>query len=109
MADIIDISKLEFLQDKMGEWYCTLDGTPFTGTATQYLPGGSMLAESNFLNGYPEGIQREWYPNGKLKTEYSFKDYLFHGPSHSWYENGELKYEGEHEKGKEVWGKRYGE
>lgn len=87
----------------------TLNNVPYSGCATQYYPDGKMAAESNFMNGYFEGIQRVWYLNGQLKTEYRMKDNIYHGFATSWFENGVLRFEVEYNMGEEVWSKMYNE
>jgi antitoxin component YwqK of YwqJK toxin-antitoxin module len=109
MTNRIDIKQLDFFQDNIGAWYYTLNNIPYTGCAYQIYPTNIMAAESNFLNGYKEGIQKVWYQNGQLKTEHGMKNNIYHGLAKSWYENGVLRFEAEYDMGKEIWSKSYNE
>jgi antitoxin component YwqK of YwqJK toxin-antitoxin module len=109
MTDRINIKQLDFFQDDVGEWYYTLDNVPFTGCAYQDYQNGTRAAENNFVNGYQEGLQRQWFPNGQLKSEEKFLNNVQHGGCLEWYENGILRYECECNMGETIWSKSYNE
>jgi antitoxin component YwqK of YwqJK toxin-antitoxin module len=107
MTDYINADELDFFQDDMGAWYYTLNDEPYSGKALKKLPDGRILSERYFLNGYFEGIQKEWYLNGQLKNEENMKNNIQHGLCRSWFENGNLSFEAEVNLGRVVWKKRY--
>ena len=65
----VNFKDLEATWDEIGAWYYTLNNVPYTGCAVQYYTNGIQAAESNFIEGYQDGIQRIWFPNGNLKIE----------------------------------------
>jgi len=105
----VNVKELDALQDEVGAWYYTLNNIPYTGCAIQYYPNGIMTAESNFVNGYQEGIQKIWFQNGQLKIQFEMMNNINHGIVRSWFENGSLKYEAEYNMGEIIWSKKYNE
>jgi len=105
----INIKELDALQDKIGAWYYTLNNIPYTGCAIQYYPNGIMAAESNFVNGYQEGIQRIWFQNGQLMAETNYSNNIPHGKCIEWYEDGTLSFEAEYDMGTKIRSKTYSE
>lgn len=104
-----NVKQLKLAQDEIGAWYYTLNNVPYTGCAVQYYTNSIQAAESNFIEGYQDGIQREWYQNGLLKIEFGMKNNINHGIVKSWFENGVLKYEAEYDMGVRLWSKKYNE
>lgn len=104
-----NVKELEMLQDDVGAWYYKLNGKPYSGYAYALFPDGKLSYEYNLVNGYQEGVQRQWYQSGQLKTEYGMKENIYHSLAKSWYENGVLRYEAEYNMGKEIWSKGYDE
>lgn len=103
-----NVRDLEMVQDDVGTWYYQLDGKPYTGHAfALFAKNVRPSYEYNLVNGYQEGIQRQWYLNGQLKTEHSMKNNIYHGFARSWYENGALRFEAEYNMGNEIWSKSY--
>lgn len=110
MTNGYNVRDLEMLQDDVGAWYYKLDGKPYTGYAYALFPqSGTVSYEYNLVNGYQEGVQKQWYPNGRLKTEHGMQNNIYHGLAKSWYESGVLRFEAEYEKGNEIWSKSYNE
>jgi antitoxin component YwqK of YwqJK toxin-antitoxin module len=103
-----NVRDLEMLQDDVGAWYYKLDGTPYTGYAYALFPqSGTVSYEYNLVNGYQEGIQKQWYPNGQLQSEQNFENNIPNGKCSEWHENGVLRFEGEYDFGKKIWSKSY--
>lgn len=98
------------LQDDVGAWYYQLKGKPYTGKTYAFFPQTNTIShEYNLLNGYQEGIQRQWYQNGHLMSEQNFSNNIPHGKCLEWHENGVLRFEGEYNMGKRIWSKSYNE
>ena len=53
-----------------------------------------------YVNGKPEGVQKEWYENGQLENEWNYKDGKEEGVQKGWYKNGQLQYEYNYKDGK---------
>ena len=66
---------------------------PFTGVAVEYSRDGSIIGETEYLDGLQSGKSRYWYPSGELKGEKEFLRNGHHGWSREWYQNGQLKEE----------------
>jgi antitoxin component YwqK of YwqJK toxin-antitoxin module len=109
MTNKIDIKELDFLQDDLGIWYYTLNNVPYTGCAYQIYPNNVQASENNFLNGYKEGIQKQWYQNGQLLIVQSFLNNVPNGKCLEWHENGVLRFEAEYDRGEKLWSKSYNE
>ena len=105
-----NVKDLEMLQDKVGAWYYELIGESYTGYAFAVFPqNGKLSYEYKLVNGYQEGIQRQWYINGQLLLEQHFSNNIPNGKCMEWYESGALRFEGEYDLGKIVWSKTYNE
>jgi antitoxin component YwqK of YwqJK toxin-antitoxin module len=105
-----NVRELEMLQDDVGAWFYQFEGKPYTGYAYALFPHTNKLSfEYNLVEGYQEGIQRQWYQNGQLKTQHVMRGNIYHGLAKSWYESGVPRYEAEYDMGKEIWSKSYNE
>lgn len=65
-------------------------GIPFTGLLQQSDSNGIVREERQCVNGYLEGVQREYYPNGRLWEESYIKYNQCYGIMKTWDENGKL-------------------
>jgi antitoxin component YwqK of YwqJK toxin-antitoxin module len=66
-------------------------GKPFTGIIIDYFLDTNVVAgETEYINGYQEGVERVYYDNGKLKHEFHLKDNKLHGVCKDWDEKGNL-------------------
>lgn len=66
-------------------------GKPFTGIIVDYFTGSNIVAgETEYINGYRDGVDREYYENGKIQYEFNSKNNKLHGICKDWDENGNL-------------------
>ena len=66
-------------------------GKPFTGIIVDYFFGTNVIAgETEYINGYQEGVDREYYENGAIKNEFHSKNNKLHGVCKRWDEQGNL-------------------
>ncbi len=65
-------------------------GAPFTGVLQFSYPNGNSQTEIKCVNGYPEGVWREYYENGQMMEESYIKYNLDYGLFKRWDENGNL-------------------
>lgn len=80
-----------------GRW--SYNGTPFTGVTYEYWPNTQILNnESEYVDGYEEGLQREYHQNGQLRLEYYKKDDFVYNYMKKWDEQGNLIYHVEYDK-----------
>ena len=67
------------------------DGEPFTGTAVDLFPDGSLLGETEYRNGVPDGLSRTyWRDGGGLRIE----EWVVYGVrlrNRTWYPSGLLE------------------
>lgn len=75
-----------------GEKY-NYHGAPFTGILQFSNPDGNIETEITYVNGYPEGLCREYYSNGQVAEERYIKYNLSYGLFKQWDENGNLVFE----------------
>ena len=54
------------------------------GAWTGVFRKGSKRLEHNYLDGEPDGLQREWWDDGQLRLEASYERGVPHGPSTLW-------------------------
>jgi antitoxin component YwqK of YwqJK toxin-antitoxin module len=83
------------------------EGEPFTGTAVEYSPDGTIIAETDYRNGIRDGRDRGYYPNGQVESEEWYDFGMGHGTARAWYPNGQLKEEEEINKGRLVSKRRW--
>ena len=79
-----------------------LNGVPYTGVGVMYYPDGSLEGEASYVDGFKEGVVREWHPNGKLRTEWFAERGRAEGKVTEWHQNGVVKSVGEYEFGVEI-------
>lgn len=64
---------------------------PFTGIIVDYFFGTDIIAgETEYINGYQEGVVKVFYENGNIEYECYKKDNLLHGTYKDWDEKGNL-------------------
>ena len=76
-------------------------GEPVTGLVVRKGAGDKVLAETEYKDGFPEGVMREWYDGGQQKSELNVRlgttprgqDLVDVGTRRSWCENGTLREE----------------
>lgn len=79
-----------------GRW--SYNGIPFTGVTYEYWHNTQILNnESEHVDGYIEGLQREYHQNGQLKSEYYSKNGHVYRYVKEWNENGNLVYHVEYD------------
>ena len=76
-----------------------IDRIPITGMTYEHYDNGKMASEGEFVNGFTEGVQRDWYRNGNLKELSEFKHGSGYGFSIEFHESGRVKYVGHYEYG----------
>ena len=72
------------------------DGELVTGTVVRKNDKGDVVEETEYKDGFPNGVHREWYDNGQMKREmtefYTGQGRArTQGTSRNWCENGQLK------------------
>jgi antitoxin component YwqK of YwqJK toxin-antitoxin module len=67
------------------------EGLPFTGIGYLEYPDRSLKKESIYVDGYEQGLCREWYPNKQLKREWTADHGTAVGEVKTWYEDGKIK------------------
>lgn len=73
------------------------NGIPFTGISYEYFPNTQILSyEAEYVEGYVEGLQREYHSNGQKKKEWYSKDGHVYNYLKKWDEQGNLVYYVEH-------------
>lgn len=66
-------------------------GKPFTGIIVDYFFGTDIVAgETEYTNGYQDGIVKNYYENGNLEYECYKKNNKLHGTYRDWDEQGNL-------------------
>lgn len=66
-------------------------GNPFTGIIVDYFFGTNIIAgETEYINGYQDGVEREYYENGNIKNEIHSRNNKLHGNCKRWDEQGNL-------------------
>ncbi|MAN82632.1 MAG: hypothetical protein CMO50_05210, partial [Verrucomicrobiales bacterium] len=67
------------------------EGSPYTGTKSEFYPDGQKRAEMYYKNGRRFGISNAWHENGQKWARADFKNGLPEGRSIIWYESGLVK------------------
>jgi antitoxin component YwqK of YwqJK toxin-antitoxin module len=96
--------------DYPGDGFYYHDGKRFTGVG--YLlntEGGWVEAETEYQNGLPSGMKREWAAPGQLLYEAQFRGGVVHGRKRRWGDDGTLVEDGEYEYGIPLWEKMWDE
>lgn len=78
------------------------EGSPFTGIAFRNYPNGSCEYEFRYVNGFREGIQREFFDNADMKEEWVAERGAAVGEVRKWHKNRQLKSVGNFEYGAEL-------
>jgi antitoxin component YwqK of YwqJK toxin-antitoxin module len=63
---------------------------------------GRLIADCQYLNGRPDGLERIWAPNGALVLELHHRNGEPHGSYRSWWDDGLPKEEGTYHEGELV-------
>lgn len=63
------------------------NGLPFTGVIICRYSDGTMFQEISHVNGYENGLMREYDSNGNLRLEFYSKLNRHYGPTTEWDEN----------------------
>ena len=67
------------------------EGSPYTGTKSEFYPSGQKRAEMYYKNGRRFGISNAWHENGQKWARADFKNGIPEGRSIIWYESGLVK------------------
>tara|TARA_B100000609_G_C17075790_1_gene361514 strand:- start:194 stop:778 length:585 start_codon:yes stop_codon:yes gene_type:complete len=67
------------------------EGSPYTGTKSEFYPDGQKRAEMYYKNGRRFGISNAWHENGQKWARVDFKNGIQEGRSIVWYESGLVK------------------
>jgi antitoxin component YwqK of YwqJK toxin-antitoxin module len=67
---------------------------PFTGEAVETI-GSRIISQTFYIDGIPDGIDREWWSDGSPKSEGQNNHGLAVGTFRNWYVNGQLESEEE--------------
>ena len=67
------------------------EGSPYTGTKSEFYPDGQKRAEMYYKNGRRFGISNAWHENGQKWVRADFKNGLPEGRLIIWYESGLVK------------------
>lgn len=84
--------RLEFVYlDGRGRAMYNYKGKPFTGLLIEYYDNSSVIfSETEYQNGYEDGVEREFYENGKMKYENHRKNNMLDGICKDWDKDGNL-------------------
>ena len=63
-------------------------GELFTGQAVTYNWLDEVTSLITYVNGFPEGVRREWHDGEELKAEMTVHKGRFVGPTREWHPNG---------------------
>lgn len=72
------------------EEYTVNDKGEKNGFYERYLENGTLIEESNFVNGLQHGKRRYYYENGNLEFESDYVNDLLTGKHLTYYDTGEL-------------------
>ncbi|MET3132254.1 antitoxin component YwqK of YwqJK toxin-antitoxin module [Oxalobacteraceae bacterium GrIS 1.11] len=92
----VDYEELEPSDDFLLMCYA---GKPFSGIVFENDENGTLITETNFIDGQKSGMSQEWSASGTLVREQWFALNSLHGPSREWYGNGSPKFDGLYELG----------
>jgi antitoxin component YwqK of YwqJK toxin-antitoxin module len=68
-----------------------LSGELFTGIGYADFSNGELRREVHYVNGFPEGLCREWHENGQISKEWLAERAVAPSKTTEWYENGQIK------------------
>lgn len=64
---------------------------PFSGFLIEYYDNSTVIfSETEYQNGYEDGVEREFYENGKMKYENHSKNNRLDGLCRDWDKDGNL-------------------
>lgn len=66
------------------------EGVPFTGEAVTYNWLDEVTSLASYVDGFREGVQREWYDGEELKAELTVHKGRVVGAAREWHPNGQL-------------------
>ncbi|MCP9236284.1 toxin-antitoxin system YwqK family antitoxin [Lewinella sp. JB7] len=66
-------------------------GVPFTGTAVENYPDGTIAVRTDYLNGRRHGLHRKYFPDGRLSFASHYVSGRQDGETRSWWSNGNLR------------------
>ena len=89
--------ELEFRGDKR-----FLFGAPFSGVGFALYPNGQLSMETPYVDGWAEGLCREWHENGQLASERVVSRGRSNGHYLEWRQTGEIKVRAKYELGIEL-------
>jgi len=93
------------VKDEELEWdddVTIYEGNPFSGIAYRNYPNGNCEFEFQYVNGFRQGIQREFFDNTDVKEEWVAERGAAIGEVKKWHNNGQLKSVGNYEFGAEL-------
>lgn len=96
--------------DYPGDGFYYFDGKRFTGM--DYILNedeGWLEAETEYVEGLPSGLKREWAGPGRLLFEAQFRGGVVHGRKRRWTDDGTIIEDGEYEYGIPLWEKIWDE
>lgn len=82
----VEADALEFIDDALA-----YDGEPFTGISIEKYSSGNIKQEHSYLDGFPNGLCRDWYESGQLKSEWVALKGEAPNEITEWFENGQMK------------------
>lgn len=60
------------------------------GVVKEYYENGQLKFTAPYQKGYKNGLEQNFYPNGKLQSDYTYVQGVLTGPYHSYFANGQL-------------------
>jgi len=81
-----DVSILEFVDDALA-----YNGEPFTGISIEKYHSGNIKQEHSYIDGFPNGLCRDWYESGELKSEWIALRGEAPREVKVWFDNGQIK------------------
>lgn len=85
------------------------DGLPFTGTAEERFPNGSVRCRFQFLDGKEHGVVEEYFSSGARKKCVPYLHGSVNGREFEWHESGAVKLEREVEFGIQISSREFDE
>jgi antitoxin component YwqK of YwqJK toxin-antitoxin module len=85
-----DMQRVDFdsLQTKADQTI-VYQGQPFTGIAVETRSDGTLMCETEFVEGVQNGASREWSTRGQLIAEDTYWNGSKHGICRRWLESGQ--------------------
>jgi antitoxin component YwqK of YwqJK toxin-antitoxin module len=106
-VNIKDLDFMEWAPDS--EPRLSYLGKPYNGIAYNMRLDDTLEYEHEYIEGYREGIQKEFYPNGKISSIYHRKWSRFHGEETEWYLNGNIKLKADWQLGHKLYSEEWNE